>query len=167
MGRPIRTSRLTSTHCPYQLAAATGAILEADRMAGFRVTPEIFRVERDVVLEEISLKSEDPFIPASENLLAEMFRSNSYRWTACLGNPRHLMSADVAELRQFFDRFYVPNNAVLVIAGDFEESEAAKHLVHQYFEWIQRRAHRSSAASFLNRRRRRCDGSKSIDRSIM
>ncbi len=47
----------------------------------------------------------------------------------------HLKAAPVNELQEFFNRYYVPNNATLVVAGDFEV-EQAKRFVKRYFDWV-------------------------------
>ena len=47
----------------------------------------------------------------------------------------HLRAARVDELQDFFNTYYLPNNATLVIAGDFEP-DACRQLVHRYFAWI-------------------------------
>jgi zinc protease len=63
-----------------------------------------------------------------------VFTSNSYRWTP-IGNMQQLLAAPAADLQDFFNTYYVPNNAVLVIAGDVNVP-AAKKMVEKYFAWI-------------------------------
>src|SRR5438094_9505461 len=48
---------------------------------------------------------------------------------------QHLAAAPASELQEFFNAFYVPNNAVLVVAGDIDVG-AAKQMVRKYFGWI-------------------------------
>ncbi|HLL90417.1 MAG TPA: pitrilysin family protein [Tepidisphaeraceae bacterium] len=110
--------------------------LEADRMASFKVSEEIYKTERNVVAEEWRMKQNRPYGNLYEDLLARVFTTHSYRWTP-IGNMEHLAAAPVNELQAFFNTYYVPNNAVLVIAGDFETA-AAKEMVHRYFGWIPR-----------------------------
>ena len=54
---------------------------------------------------------------------------------APIGNMQHLLNAPSADLQEFFNTYYVPNNAVLVVAGDVDVP-AARKMVDQYFAWI-------------------------------
>src|SRR5450759_3638237 len=47
----------------------------------------------------------------------------------------HLRAASAGELQAFFNKYYVPNNAILVVAGKFD-MEGTKDLVHKYYAWI-------------------------------
>ncbi|HEX8523149.1 MAG TPA: insulinase family protein, partial [Tepidisphaeraceae bacterium] len=108
--------------------------LEADRMASFKVSEQIYKTERNVVAEEWRLKQNRPYGDLFEQFMKTTFVKHSYRWTP-IGNMEHLRNAPVNELQDFFNTYYVPNNATLVIAGDIEPEQAKKY-VKQYFEWI-------------------------------
>ncbi|HZN64765.1 MAG TPA: pitrilysin family protein, partial [Tepidisphaeraceae bacterium] len=69
-----------------------------------------------------------------EDLARAVFTAHSYRWTP-IGNMEHLRNAAVSELQAFFNTYYLPNNATLVIAGDID-IEATRELVRKYFGWI-------------------------------
>ncbi len=108
--------------------------MEADRMASFKVKKEIFDTERQVVAEEWRLRQNRPYGTLYEDLLAKVFTSHSYKWTP-IGNMQHLAAASTQDLQDFFESYYLPNNAVLVIAGDFDMA-ATKALVEKYYAWI-------------------------------
>ncbi len=110
--------------------------LEADRMASFKVDDTIFRTERKVVAEEWRIRQNQPYGKAAEDFFKLAFVNHPYRWTP-IGNMDHLAAAKAPELQAFFDRYYVPNNAVLAIAGDIDV-EAARAMVRRYFDWIPR-----------------------------
>jgi zinc protease len=110
--------------------------LEADRMASFKVSPEIYQTERKVVTEEWRMRQNQPYGTEFEDFVKNAFTSHPYRWTP-IGNMDNLRAAQAAELQEFFNRYYLPGNAVLVIAGDFE-LKAAQELVHKYYGWIPR-----------------------------
>ncbi|HEV7300375.1 MAG TPA: pitrilysin family protein [Tepidisphaeraceae bacterium] len=114
----------------------TALYLEADRMASFKVSEEIYQTERKVVAEEWRMRQNRPYGTVYEDLLKNVFTTHSYRWTP-IGNMDHLRAAPVNELQEFFNTYYVPNNAILVISGDFEVP-AAKEMVQKYFAWIPR-----------------------------
>ncbi|MGE5610318.1 MAG: M16 family metallopeptidase, partial [Bacillota bacterium] len=110
--------------------------LEADRMASFKVSDEIFNIERRVVAEEWRRRLNALYGGVAEDFFKLVFTTHPYRWTP-IGNMDHLRAAHVQELQDFFNTYYIPNNAVLVIAGDFDAA-AARNLVKKYFAWIPR-----------------------------
>jgi zinc protease len=109
--------------------------LEADRMSSFKVSDDIFKVERVVVSEEWRMRyANTPYGTMFEDFVKTAYTKSPYRWTT-IGNMDQLKAAASSELQQFFNKYYVPNNACLVISGDFDQ-EKAKEWVHQYYGWI-------------------------------
>ena len=108
--------------------------LEADRMSSFKVTDEIYQIERKVVAQEWMLKQNKPYGNLFDDLLKTAFTSSSYQWSP-IGNMQQLLAAPASDLQDFFNTYYVPNNAVMVIAGDVDVP-AAKALVQKYYAWI-------------------------------
>ena len=112
----------------------TALYLEADRMASFKVSPKIFATERLVVAQEWALRNNQPYGTVFEELLKRAFTTHPYRWTP-IGNMDHLQAASAGELQAFFNKYYVPNNAILVIAGKIDVP-ATKEMVKKYYGWI-------------------------------
>jgi zinc protease len=110
--------------------------LEADRMASFKVSAEIFDIERKVVAEEWRRRQNQPYGTVMDEYLRTAYRRHPYRWTP-IGNMDHLRAAKAEELQAFFNTYYVPDNAILVVAGDIDVA-AAKAMVRRYFGWIPR-----------------------------
>ncbi|MFH1418186.1 MAG: pitrilysin family protein [Planctomycetota bacterium] len=110
--------------------------LEAERMAFLRVDQEGFVTERKVVCEELRQAHNTPYGRVPERLLAEIYGDKPYGWTPG-GQIEHLLGATIDELQAFWDRFYVPNNAVLVVVGAVKHAEA-QALAKKYFGWIPR-----------------------------
>src|SRR4051794_38373942 len=108
--------------------------LEADRMASFKVTDEIYQIERRVVAQEWAMRMNQPYGNLYEEFLKNAYAKHSYRWTP-IGNMEHLKAAAVNELQDFFNTYYVPNNAVLVVAGDIDINKT-KAWVKKYYGWI-------------------------------
>lgn len=109
--------------------------LEADRMASFKVSDDVFKTERNVVKEEWRLRvANQPYGKMNEDLFRLAFQNHNYKWMP-IGDMDHLAAAQVQELQDFHDRYYVPNNACLIIAGQFDTS-AVKDWVHKYYGWI-------------------------------
>lgn len=65
-----------------------------------------------------------------------IFKNHPYRWTT-IGSMQHLDAATLEEFQAFNKKFYIPNNAVLVVAGDFEKTKA-KEWIQKYFGPIQK-----------------------------
>jgi zinc protease len=108
--------------------------LEADRMSSFKVSPQIYVTERQVVGQEFSRRLNQPYGGMYDQLQAVEFKVHPYHWTP-IGNMDHLQAAQPAELQEFFNKYYVPNNAILVIAGNIEV-EKTRAEVKRYFGWI-------------------------------
>jgi len=111
--------------------------LEADRMASLDVSEENFRKEREVVKEERRLRVENP---PYGNLLEEVLRNAYARYPyrhSPIGSAEDLDRATLADVRAFHSVYYVPNNAVLILVGDFETGEAFR-LAEKHFGGIPR-----------------------------
>ncbi|MHC4211921.1 MAG: M16 family metallopeptidase [Planctomycetota bacterium] len=110
--------------------------LEAERMAFLKIDQEAFDTERNVVEEERRRGLNQPYGTLVEDLVAEIFKVHPYRWTP-IGKIPHLRAAQVQELRDFWLKYYVPNNATLIIVGAVTHKEAQKQ-AKQYFGWLPR-----------------------------
>ncbi len=109
--------------------------LEAERMAFLRIDEKGFYTERKVVEEERRMRSlNQPYGMVLEKLMDSLFVQHPYRWTP-IGNIPHLREATIDELQKFWDTYYVPANATLVIAGDIKHDDAHR-LVQKHFGWI-------------------------------
>jgi zinc protease len=112
--------------------------LEAERMAFLRIDQASYDTERKVVEEERRLGLNRPYGSIPEKALAELFPNQSYGWSP-IGNIAHLRAAAVGELRDFWQRYYVPNNATLVVAGGVTHAEVQR-LAKKYFGWMPKEA---------------------------
>ncbi len=105
--------------------------LEADRMVNLTLSPEEFAKEIKVVMEERRLRTEDrPRSMVYEQLMATALTAHPYR-NPVIGWMSDLESMRVEDARDFYQRWYAPNNAVLVVVGDVEPQQvfalAEKH----------------------------------------
>src|SRR5438874_7792839 len=103
-------------------------------MASVKVSDEIFQTERKVVAEEWRMRMNQPYGNMFELFLKAAFTKHSYQWTP-IGNMEHLKNARSNELQDFFNTYYVPNNATLVIGGDFDVAKT-QAAVRRYYRWI-------------------------------
>jgi zinc protease len=109
--------------------------LEADRMGSLNVDEANFKSEREVVKEERRDRIENqPYGFIEEDLHAAAFTVHGYHHTP-FGSMADLNNATIDDVRDFFNTFYKPNNATLVIVGDFT-SEQALDWANKYFDGI-------------------------------
>ena len=105
--------------------------LEADRMATLRVDRDAFEKEREVVKEERRLRVDNqPYGRLNEILFDHAFTTHPYKHPT-IGSMKDLEAASLQDVRDFHDTYYVPENAVVTIVGDFDTAMALQ-LVRQY-----------------------------------
>ncbi len=98
--------------------------LEADRMGSLNVDEANFKSEREVVKEERRVGIENsPYGRLFEDLAAAAFTVHPYRHTT-IGSMEDLNKASLEDVREFHRTYYRPDNATLVIVGDFSPTEA-------------------------------------------
>lgn len=110
--------------------------LEAERMAALKVDQAGFDTERAVVEEEARLGKNQPYGSVMEKVLERVFTTHPYRWSP-IGKIEHLRRATAEELLRFWETYYVPNNAVLVVVGDVDHEAVFAEAKHA-FGWIPR-----------------------------
>lgn len=91
--------------------------IEVDRMAALTLDPEHVASERQVILEEIAMYDSEPWDALEMAVHERLFGSHAYG-RQVLGTREELMATGPGELRAFHDRFYRPDNALLVVAGE-------------------------------------------------
>lgn len=108
---------------------------EADRMNGLVFDTVEFEREMDVIREERSLRVDSsPLSRFYERFMANVYTRSRLRHPV-IGWPEDIQQLELDELKQWYKRWYVPNNATLVIAGDVQ-FEAVDELVTKYFSAI-------------------------------
>jgi zinc protease len=113
--------------------------LEADRLASLRIDEAVFKTEREVVKEERRMRIENqPYGRLNEIVYDQAFTVHPYKHPT-IGSMKDLEAASIADVREFFRTYYVPNNATLVIVGDFDRQETLA-MVNQYFGRIPKSA---------------------------
>jgi zinc protease len=106
--------------------------LESDRMLEFVIGDESLTTQKSVVKEEKRERYDNtPYGSASIKMNRMSYKDFPY-WWAVIGDMETIEAATLEDVRDFFDTFYAPSNAVLVVAGDFEPAKT-KRLIEQYF----------------------------------
>lgn len=109
---------------PYQ-NVETGFWLESDRMLSLDFSPKSLEIQRQVVIEEFKQRNlNQPYGDASHLLRELAYESHPYRWPTIGKEIAHIAQATLEEVKDFFYRFYAPNNAILAVTGhiSFEET---------------------------------------------
>ena len=96
-------------------------------MDSLNINEEIFKKEREVVKEERRLRIENPpYGLLAEDILAVTYQVYPYKHLP-IGSMDDLNQATTVDVQEFFDTYYVPNNATLVLVGDFESDTALSY----------------------------------------
>jgi len=112
-----------------------GLWLESERMLHPKIDNVGVKTQNEVVKEEKRLRIDNkPYGKFAENIFTHLFEGHPYSWQP-IGSMAHLDAAKLDEFIAFFKKYYVPNNAVLTIAGDLN-IEKTKDLVAKYFNEV-------------------------------
>ncbi len=110
---------------------------EADRMTGLKLSDEVVLPERDVVLEERRMRTDnDPAARLSEALQATTYVNHPYQHPI-IGWEHEIKQLNREDALAFYRRYYAPNNAVLVVAGDVEP-DAVKAMAEKTYGVVAR-----------------------------
>ncbi|MFT3682917.1 MAG: pitrilysin family protein [Ferruginibacter sp.] len=111
---------------------ATGIWLESERMLHPVINEIGVKTQNEVVKEEKRMRVDNqPYGNFLAEIMKRLFTNHPYRWVT-IGSMADLDAATLDEFKAFNKKYYVPNNAVLVIAGDIDIAKT-KQLVEQYF----------------------------------
>ncbi|WP_282132435.1 M16 family metallopeptidase [Cellulophaga baltica] len=109
--------------------------LESDRIENLVLDPKMVESERGVVLSERSTGLENSnFRNISDAVKGSAFMAHPYRWSV-IGYESDIKNWTIDDLQTYFDTYYAPNNAVVVISGDVS-LEKVKKMAKQYLEPI-------------------------------
>ena len=101
--------------------------IESDRMRNTSFAEEEFAAEKQVVEEELSIGLDGPWEALENEVWATAFRQHPYHWPT-VGWIEDLESATGADMKAYYDKWYHPRNATLVIVGDFNSDEIAERV---------------------------------------
>lgn len=111
----------------------TGFWLESDRMLGLSFDPKVLEVQRKVVIEEFKQRYlNQPYGDVWLKLRPMAYTTHPYQWATIGKEPAHIEQATMEDVRSFFYSHYLPNNAILVVAGDVTLSRV-RELAEKWF----------------------------------
>lgn len=106
--------------------------IESERMMHLVIDSQGVETQRKVVKEELKQRYEGrPFGTLGDNLFKTTFKGTQYEWMP-IGQAQDINNASIDEFRQFHGKYYLPNNACLVVGGDLDVAQTKKW-VEQYF----------------------------------
>jgi zinc protease len=112
---------------------------EADRMENVVLTDEVVLPERDVIMEERRQRIDaSPDAVLAEAVSAALYQNHPYG-TPTIGWPQEMASLTRQDAEDFYKRYYTPNNAILIVAGDVD-SDAVIRLAEEYYGKLPRRS---------------------------
>ena len=117
----------------------TGFWLESDRMLSLDFSEKSLEVQRHVVIEEFKQRNlNQPYGDVGHLVRGLAYQTHPYQWPTIGKEPAHIENATLDEVKDFFFRFYAPNNAILSVTGNisFEDTIA---LAEKWFGPIPRR----------------------------
>ncbi len=107
--------------------------LESDRMLSLSFDPKVLEVQRKVVIEEYKQNYlNQPYGSASIKLKEMAYQIHPYRWPTIGKNIQHIEEASMEDVKSFFYKFYRPNNAIVVVAGNVLPDHV-KRLAEKWF----------------------------------
>jgi zinc protease len=110
--------------------------LESDRMMSLSFDPKVLEVQQKVVIEEFKQRYlNQPYGDVWLKLRPLAYTQHPYRWATIGKDISHIENATLDDVRAFFYKFYLPNNAKLVVAGNVT-TEQVKVLCKKWFEPI-------------------------------
>jgi predicted Zn-dependent peptidase len=110
--------------------------LESDRMLSLSFDPQVLEVQRKVVIEEFKQRYlNQPYGDVWLKLRPLAYKVHPYRWATIGKDINHIERATLDDVKNFFYKYYLPNNAVMVVAGPVTV-EQVKNLSKKWFEPI-------------------------------
>ena len=110
-----------------------GLWMESERMMHPIINKIGVDTQNEVVKEEKRLRYDNsPYGQLLPEVKKNIFSNHPYRWTT-IGSMEHLDAAKLEEFQAFNKKFYIPNNAVLIVAGDISNKEQTKAWIEKYF----------------------------------
>jgi predicted Zn-dependent peptidase len=110
--------------------------LESDRMLSLSFDPKVLEVQQKVVIEEFKQRYlNQPYGDVWLKLRPLAYQVHPYRWATIGKDISHIERATMDDVQAFFYKYYLPNNAILVVAGDVM-LEQVKQLCKKWFEPI-------------------------------
>ena len=109
------------------------AKIQADRFQNMVIRG--FHTELEAVYEEYNIGLADDSNKMFEALMAKLFPGHPYGTQTTIGTQQHLKNPSITNIKQYFQKWYVPNNVAICMAGDFDPDKTIATLEKYFGEW--------------------------------
>lgn len=117
----------------------TAFFIEADRMLELSFSEKKLEIQRNVVCEEFRQRYlNQPYGDVSLLLKPLAYKTHPYKWNTIGKSISHIENATLAEVKDFYYKYYAPNNAIMVVAGNIKANTVFR-LAEKYFSQIPKR----------------------------
>jgi predicted Zn-dependent peptidase len=96
----------------------------------------LFHTELEAVYEEKNISLDNDMNEVYEKLLAGLFRNHNYGKQTTIGTVEHLKNPSLKAIREYYYKYYVPNNMAIIMVGDIDPDMCAE-MVKSHFAWMQ------------------------------
>jgi zinc protease len=111
--------------------------LESDRMLALNINKRSLNVQRKVVVEEFKETTiDEPYGDMWHHLSALTYKNHPYRWPVIGLEPDHIVQATLEDVQDFYQKFYVPNNAILVVSGNLSKAGNREGVHNRIEKWF-------------------------------
>lgn len=100
--------------------------LEIERERFSLLVPRLFHTELEAVYEEKNMSLDDDNDKANEELMSGLFPKHPYGTQTTIGTVSHLKNPSITSIKAFFNKYYVPNNMAICLAGDLDPSKTIR-----------------------------------------
>ena len=126
----------------------TALWLESDRMLSLAFTPKSLEVQRQVVIEEFKQRYlNQPYGDVWLALRPLAYQKHPYQWATIGKNIEQIETATLQEVKDFFNAYYTPENAILAIVGNFTLTEVKEKVMHWFGDIPKRKTKESQYAA--------------------
>ncbi|OUJ71395.1 M16 family metallopeptidase [Hymenobacter crusticola] len=106
------------------------AAIQSERMR--EMVPRLFHTELEAVYEEKNRGLDNDFSKEYEALNASLYRKHQYGTQTTIGTIQHLQNPSITEIKNYFGKYYVPNNVALCLSGDLDYDQTIR-IIDKYF----------------------------------
>ena len=92
----------------------------------------IFHTELEAVYEEKNMTLEDDNDKISDAIMGELFKNHTYGTQTTIGTIEHLKNPSITKIKEYYKKYYVPNNMAICLSGDFDPNEAMSIIIKKF-----------------------------------
>jgi predicted Zn-dependent peptidase len=109
------------------------AVIQAERFRD--MTPRLFHTELEAVYEEKNRSLDNDFRKQYEMMNASLYRKHPYGTQTTIGTIEHLKNPSITEIKNYFNKYYVPNNVAICLSGDLDPDQTIRTIDKFFGGW--------------------------------